>query len=102
MSEKVSYKKIDNHAESNGAKSPKTNGFETKFIWSWVPYERKFILILMIVCWIVVFTEYLLMNQRLANQIQGLTDGMFGFKKVIINKTLVFFIIHTNLSVGYP
>ena len=55
---------------------------QKKFTWNWLPNEKKIIIIIMSVFWGFFFLEFLLMNQRISGQIQGLSEGWFGLKKV--------------------
>ena len=78
MNQKLSYQKLETQL-NNVAKK---NGGTSKYIWPWISHEKKFILIVMIACWVIVLIEYFKMNQMLSTQIKGLSDGFFGFKKV--------------------
>lgn len=78
MSEKIPYQNIN-------SKEPKVKQPVKieKFTWPWFPNEKKIIIVMMILFWGYVFLEFLLKNLELSNQIVGLSDGYFGFKKVI-------------------
>jgi len=80
MSEKVSYKKVEStESSSKTEKVPLT-----KFSWGWLPNEKRILIILMILMWGYLFAEYLVMNQKISNKIEGLSEGFFGLKRVIL------------------
>ena len=81
MSSKVSQKKIEYSEISidNAPQNPRKN-----FTWGWLPNERIIIILLTIAVWGYFFFKFLLLNQKMADQIQGLSEGFFGLKRVIL------------------
>lgn len=74
MSGKNDYQPID--SKISDEKKP------GKFVWPWAPNEKRVLIIMMILFWGYLFLEFLYMNQQIADQIKGLSDGYFGLKKV--------------------
>lgn len=88
MSANQGYKKLEPSQESG---NPAATPF-LKFAWPWVPYEKACLIIIVVLSWVYVFAEYMIFNQKLSNELQGLSDGYFGFKKVPNNINLTSFI----------
>ena len=77
MNSKVAQKKGE-YSELSTEKVPLNP--RKKFTWNWLPNEKKIIIILVIVMWGYFFLDYLFINQRIADKIEGLSDGLFGLK----------------------
>ena len=78
MSDNQVYNKLKTTQESSTTVKPTLS----KFTWPWIPYEKKFLIILVILMWGYLFGEYMIFNQSFSNELQGLSDGYLGFKKV--------------------
>lgn len=76
MSEKNSYQKVGN-VEKNGVYSEKE-----KISWLWTTNEKKIFIAAMTLFWSYLFIDFFIMNQKLSNEIKGLSDGVLGFKRV--------------------
>ena len=96
MSSKVAQKKGE-YSELSTEKAPLNP--RKKFTWNWLPNEKKIIIILMIVMWSYLLFDYFLMNQRIADKIQGLSDGVFGLKMKRVKLTICF---SNFFHLGYP
>ena len=81
MSSKVSQKKIE-YSQVSIDKAPQNP--RQNFTWNWLPNERIIIILLTIAMWGYFAFKFMLMNQKIADQIQGLSEGLFGLKRVIL------------------
>ena len=77
MSSKVAQKKGEN-IELLTEKAPLHP--KKIFSWNWLPNEKKIIITIMIILWGYLLLDFFIMNQRIADKIQGLSDGVFGPK----------------------
>lgn len=78
MSGKNPYQPIDSSISDE--KKPLSK--PEKFVWPWIPNEKKILIIIMSLFWGYLFLEFLVMNQQISDQIKGLSDSYFGLKKV--------------------
>lgn len=85
MSEKNSYKRVQNEeAKPNSI-------LNEPMPWRWFLHEKKLIIFSFAVYWCYFFMEYLFMNLKFSEEIKGLSDGFFGFKRVYFSE-IIFFI----------
>lgn len=87
MHSKLAQKKGE-YSELSTEKAPVNP--RKKFTWNWLPNEKKIIIIVMIIFWSYFFLDYMFMNQRIADKIQGLSDGLFGLKIKRVKLTICF------------